>query len=82
MEKVLTRMTIGISEFRSDIQGALKRASKKPFAVLSNNKPSFYVISPELFEKLSEAVFDLEIADTIQARKARGHFVPVNVEDL
>jgi len=82
MEAIHAKMTTSISQFRGDITGAIKRAAGMPFAVLNNNKPSFYVVSPELFEELSELLFEKEIAAKVRYRKERGEFVSVNIEDL
>ena len=69
-------------EQEDDIPGAIKKAAGMPFAVLNNNKPSFYVVSPELFEDLSEILFDREVAAKVRERQAKGDFVSVNIEDL
>ena len=54
MDKVLTPIVTSVSDFRSDMPGTLRRAKREPFAVLSNNKPSFYVLSPEHYELITE----------------------------
>ena len=84
MDKVLTQIVTSTSEFRNDIPGALKRARNKPFAVLNNNKPSFYVLSPSDFEKIAEVLFDLEITPLVEARmeSAKSNAVIVDIKDL
>jgi antitoxin StbD len=84
MDKVLTQIVTSTSEFRNDIPGALKRANRRPFAVLNNNKPSFYVISPEDFEKISETFFDLQITPLVESRieSAKTNAVTVDPNDL
>ena len=84
MDSVLTTMVTSVSDFRSDMPGTLARSKKQPFAVLSNNKPSFYVVSPELFEQFSELLFDLEIAKKVEQRieSAKTNSITVDLEDL
>jgi antitoxin StbD len=84
MEAVRTEMITSISDFRSDIQGTLRRSNRKPFAVLSNNKPSFYVVSPEQYELVAEILADLEIAEKVKSRieSAETNAVSVSIEKL
>jgi len=82
MEEVLTKMTTSISDFRSDMQGTIRRANNEPFAVLSNNKPSFYVVPADLYDRIAEMLFDLEIAGEVKRRLAEGNFVSVDINDL
>ena len=84
MDKVLTQIMTSTSEFRNDIPGALARAKRRPFAVLNNNKPSFYVISPEDFEKIAEVIFDLQVTPLLESRieSARTNSVAVDIHEL
>jgi PHD/YefM family antitoxin component YafN of YafNO toxin-antitoxin module len=51
--------------------------------VLTNNKPSFYVIEPELFEALSELYFEMQSTPLIKKRLARlEKAVSVDIDDL
>jgi hypothetical protein len=50
MDTILAAKTTSISEFKSNPAAALKNAGDEPFAVLTNNKPSFYVVQPELYK--------------------------------
>lgn len=84
MDKVLTQIVTSTSAFRTDISGALKRAKRKPFAVLNNNKPSFYVISPEDYEKVAEVLFDIHITPLVEARikSAKTNAVTIDINEL
>lgn len=68
MEEILTRMTTTISEFKKNPNLEVKKAGKAPFAVLTNNKPSFYVLSPEYYDELCEKLWELENTSTILSR--------------
>jgi antitoxin StbD len=84
MDKVLTQIVTSTSEFRNDIPGVLRRAKRRPFAVLNNNKPSFYVISPEDFEKIAEVLFDFQITSLVEARieSSVTNAITVEINDL
>lgn len=83
MEEMLADMTTSISEFKKNPNEAVRQAHKRPFAVLTNNRPSFYVITPELFEKISEMLFEIEAAPVIRKRMRELHeAIPVGLDEL
>jgi len=66
VKAILADMTISISEFKANPNKAVQDADGVPFCVLTNNSPAFYVVSPELWEKLDDIVQDqamLKIAE-------------------
>jgi antitoxin StbD len=71
MDTILASLTTSISNFKTSPSAAIKKAGKRPFAVLVNNKPSFYVISPELYETLTELLFDIQSEPVIKKRLGR-----------
>ena len=74
---------IDISEFRKNPNKAVKLAGRHPLAVLTDNKPTFYVFAPEMFAEIAEIISDLEFAPKLKKRmygKVKG--VPMNVRDL
>lgn len=83
MDTILASMTTSISEFKSNPRAALEKAGKKPFAVLTNNKPSFYVITPELYETIAELLFEVQATPVIKKRLSRkSKAISVKLEDL
>lgn len=52
MDAIFTELTTTISEFKKNPNEVVKEAKHKPFAVLTNNKASFYVMSPEYYDAL------------------------------
>ncbi|OIQ83578.1 antitoxin YafN [mine drainage metagenome] len=83
MEEMLADMTTSITEFKKNPNEAVRKAHKRPFAVLTNNRPSFYVITPELFEKISEMLFEIETAPVIRKRMRDLHkAIPVGLNEL
>ena len=61
MEKILSKRAVAISEFKRAPNEIVAEANGEPLAVLTNNKPSFYVISPSAYEELLEQLWELEI---------------------
>lgn len=70
VDEILTKLTITISEFKKNPNEVVKKAKHKPFAVLTNNKASFYVMSPEYYDALLEKIWELEITPEIKRRLA------------
>ena len=83
MDEVMTRKTAAISEFKQNPNQFVAEAGDEPFAVLTNNKPSFYVLSPAMFDKFQELIFDHQIAPVVRKRLAEGRKpIKVNLADL
>jgi antitoxin StbD len=90
MEKVHTNLTVSITEFKKNPNEVLDQAAGQPFVVLTNNKPSFYVLTPAMFaalgdEAIEEALWEVEATPMLLERLAdtrNGKGIPVNIEDL
>ncbi len=83
MEKIMTEIATSISEFKKNPNEEVRRAGKKAFAVLTNNKPSFYVLSPDLYDELMERIWELEMAQTLTQRLSeRSESVKVDIKNL
>jgi len=75
--------SIDISEFQKNPNRSVKRARNLPLAVLTDNKPSFYVYSPEGFAEIAEIVSDLDLAPKLKKRVPEiGKAVPMKIDDL
>ena len=70
MEKILTSRAVAVSEFKRAPNEIVAEANGEPIAVLTNNKPSFYVIPASTYESLIEALYDAESAPTLEKRLA------------
>jgi len=83
MEAIMTQVTTSISEFKKNPNESVAQAGNRAFAVLTNNKPSFYVVPPELYEKIADIIFDLELAPKLKKRMSeKGKAVKVKIEEL
>jgi antitoxin StbD len=83
MDKIKTGLATSISEFKKNPNSEVAKAGNKPFAVLTNNKPSFYVLPPELYERILEMMSDIEMEPVLKKRMAqKSKGVPVSLDDL
>ncbi|MEY3736948.1 MAG: hypothetical protein RLZZ251_664 [Actinomycetota bacterium] len=87
MEKILTKHAIAISEFKRAPNEIVAEAKNEPIAVLTNNKPSFYVISPSAYEELLEQIWEAQVTPVIAKRLAdlksgKAKSIEVKLEDL
>ena len=83
MQEVLTKTTTSVSKFKNNPAESLRQAAGKPFAVLNNNEPSFYVLPPELFEEVMEIYWEHKMHDELlTASTQRNLAVKVNLQDL
>lgn len=73
MDTLYANLTISMSEFKKNPAQVLRTAEEKPVAVLNHNRPAFYMISPGLFEALTERLADQELYDLVRQRLARKH---------
>jgi antitoxin StbD len=81
MDEILTKKTTSITTFKANPNREVKLAGDEPFAVLTNNRPSFYVLSPKAYDDLLERMWELSIVpEVLEAKK--GPFMPINIEDL
>ena len=81
MNKVLTEKTTTISEFKKNPNQEVDAAGDVPFAVLTNNKPSFYVLSPKTFEAISELLWEAEMLPMVKKRIKETR-IKIRIEDL
>ncbi|MBU3716328.1 MAG: hypothetical protein FGM63_04755 [Candidatus Nanopelagicaceae bacterium] len=87
MEKILTSRTVAVSEFKRAPNEIVAEANGEPIAVLTNNKPSFYVISPSAYEELLEKLWEIEITPSLvkrldDLRTGKTKSIEVTLKDL
>jgi len=83
MDAILTELTVSISDFKKNPAKALREAGNEPLAVLSHNKPAFYVVEPKVYEALIEDAWERSIAPLIAERmKRRDSAIEVDIDSL
>ncbi|MEO8363797.1 MAG: type II toxin-antitoxin system Phd/YefM family antitoxin [Ilumatobacteraceae bacterium] len=79
----MAKSATSITEFKKNPNESVARARNRAFAVLTNNRPSFYVVPPELFERIADIISDLERTPKLKRRMSEsGKAVRVSIDDL
>jgi antitoxin StbD len=71
VDTIYADLSISMSEFKKNPAQVLRTAGEKPVAVLSHNRPAFYMVTPKIFEALVEALADQELTELVRHRLAR-----------
>ena len=70
MNTIYADYSISMSEFKKNPAQVLRSAGEKPVAVLNHNRPTFYMVTPKLFEALVEKLVDLDLVELVRHRLA------------
>ena len=81
MDEILTKKTTSITDFKANPNREVKAAGNQPFCVLTNNKPSFYVMSPKAYDELLEYIWELKVAPQVLG-SAGQPTVKVTIDEL
>jgi antitoxin StbD len=83
MESVLADVVVSMSEFKRNPAQVLREAGPRPVAVLSHNRPAFYMIEPRLFEALLDRLSDLDLSALVASRLAlKDQAVEVDIDEI
>ncbi len=83
METVLASRSISISDFKKNPAKVVQEAGTHPVAVLSHNRPAFYLVEPKLFEAILDRLEDIELAELAARRVGYGErSIPVTLDEL
>lgn len=83
MDEIFTKITVPVSEFKKNPNRVFEEAGGQPFAVITNNRASFYVLSPEHYDNLLELAWEHNIEEELLKRANDGTKpIPVRLEGL
>ena len=83
METIYANLSVSMTEFKKNPAKIVRSADKKPVAVLSHNKPAFYMLTPELFEALLDELDDKDLVELSRQRLAtKNDVVVVNIDEI
>lgn len=82
MESLKADLSASVTEFKRSPSRLIEQAGGRPLAVLVNNRPAFYALSAETFERIADLLDDLELVETAQQRLAEGDFVETDLGEL
>lgn len=81
LQTIHSDTTISITEFRKNPSKSVEQAGDKAVAVLNNNKPNFYCISPERYEQMIEALDNAYLTQLVHERESE-ESVSVSLDEL
>ena len=70
MERILSNRSVSISELKRSPSAVLANANNEPLAILNHNKPTAYLVTPQLYQKLLERFEESEIRLAIAESRA------------
>ena len=83
METILSDLSVSMTEFKKNPNDTLKESGGQAVAVLSHNNPAFYMVPPERYEAMLEALDDLHLVRVVKERlKQKGRAIEVTLDDL
>lgn len=83
METILFDLSVSMTEFKKNPNEVLRESGGRTVAVLSHNKPAFYMVPPERYEAMLEAIDDLHLLRVAKERlKQKDRANKVTLDDL
>ena len=83
METILSDLSVSMTEFKKNPNVALRESGGQAVAVLSHNKPAFYMVPPARYEAMLEAIDDLHLVRVVKERlKQKDRAIAVTLDDL
>lgn len=71
MDTIYADLSISMTEFKKNPAQVLRAAGEKPVAILSHNRPAFYMVTPKIFEIFVEALAERELTEIVRHRIAQ-----------
>ena len=68
IKPVLADSIVSISEFKKNPMAVIKKMGGEPICVINRNKPAFYCISADTYERLMDQLEDAELAEIVRTR--------------
>ena len=83
METIYADYSVSMSQFKKNPAEVLRSAGDEPVAVLSHNRPAFYMVAPSLFEALVEELADRDLVALARQRLSRKETaVEVDIDEI
>ncbi|MHB1237741.1 MAG: type II toxin-antitoxin system Phd/YefM family antitoxin [Gallionella sp.] len=83
METILSDLSVSMTEFKKNPNVALRESGGQAVAVLSHNKPAFYMVPPDRYEAMLDAIDDLHLVRVVKERlKQKDRAIAVTLDDL
>jgi antitoxin StbD len=83
METILSDLSVSMTEFKKNPNETLRESGGRAVAVLSHNKPAFYMVPPDRYEAMLEEINDLRLVRVAKERlKQKDRAIEVTLDDL
>ncbi len=83
METILSDLSVSMTEFKKNPNASLRESGGQAVAVLSHNKPAFYMVPPDRYEAMLEQIDDLQLVRVAKERlKQKDRAIAVTLDDL
>jgi len=83
METILSNLSVSMTEFKKNPNEALRESGGQAVAVLSHNKPAFYMVPPDRYEAMLEEIDDLQLVRVVKERlKQKDRAIEVTLGEL
>ena len=83
MQPIFATQTASISELKTNPSALIKQSDGESIAILNHNKPVAYLASTDMYERMMEAMYDMALSQTINARMNDGQTpIKVTLDDL
>ena len=83
MQPIFATQTASISELKTNPSALIKQSDGESIAILKHNKPVAYLVSTDMYERMMEAMDDLALSQTVNARMNDGQTpIKVTLDDL
>lgn len=83
VETILSDLSVSMTEFKKNLHDVLSESGGQTVAVLSHNKPAFYMVPPERYEAMLEELDDLKLVHLVRERlKQKSFAVEVKLDNL
>ncbi len=86
MNKIFAKYGVSVTDLKKNMPKILKKAQEETVVVLNHNKPTAYLISAEMYEKLMEMIEEEAFEKMVQKRSAdisnNKNLVDVDIDEL
>jgi len=83
VSRVMASVSTSITDFKANPNAVIEQSDGEAIVVLKSNEPSFYVVPPELYESMFEAMEDLALIMQANARMKDGKEpIEISLDDL
>lgn len=82
-EPILSNLSVSVTEFKKNPNDVLRKSGGQTVAVLSHNKPVFYMVPPERYEAMLEELDGLHLERVVEERlKQKGSAIGVALDEV